>query len=202
MIKQERTRIATDMHDDLGAGLARIRFLSESLRRKKPDDPSFLPEVIKISSFSDEMIEKMGEIVWAMNEKNDTMADLFAFTRAYSADYLQNHGIDYTVEIPPESGVLSLNGEARRTIFLAVKESLFNIVKHAQATHVNIRFQLNQSLDIEIRDNGRGIDLDNLRLHGNGLPNIKKRIQSIKGKVEFSNYNGTVIKISIPVGNS
>jgi ligand-binding sensor domain-containing protein len=200
VIKQERTRIATDMHDDLGAGLARIRFLSESLRRKKPDDPSFLPEIIKISSFSDEMIEKMGEIVWAMNEKNDTMADLFTFTRSYSADYLQNHGIGYTVEIPPEAGVLSLNGEARRTIFLAVKESLFNIIKHADATHVIIRFQLNQSLDIEIRDNGKGIDLENLRPHGNGLSNIKKRIQSIKGKVEFHNENGTVIKISIPVG--
>ena len=202
VIKQERTRIATDMHDDLGAGLARIRFLSESLRRKKPDDPSFLPEVSKISSFSDEMIEKMGEIVWAMNEKNDTMADLFAFTRSYSADYLQNHGIDYTVEIPPNAGVLSLNGEARRTIFLAVKESLFNIIKHAHATHVIIRFQLNQSLDIEIRDNGKGIDLENLRPHGNGLSNIKKRIQSIKGKVEFQNENGTVIKISIPIAKT
>ncbi len=116
----------------------------------------------------------MGEIVWAMNEKNDTMADLFTFTRSYSADYLPNHGIGYTVEIPPEAGVLSLNGEARRTIFLAVKESLFNIIKHADATHVIIRFQLNQSLDIEIRDNGKGIDLENLRPHGNGLSNIKK----------------------------
>jgi ligand-binding sensor domain-containing protein len=199
VIKHERTRIATDMHDDLGAGLARIRFLSESIRRKKPDDPSFLPEIMKISSFSDEMIEKMGEIVWAMNEKNDTMADLFAFTRSYSADYLQNHDIDYNVEIPPETGVLSLNGEARRTIFLAVKESLFNVVKHAQATHVNIRFQMNESLDIEIRDNGKGIDLENLRPHGNGLANIKKRIQSINGSVEFLNENGTVIKFSIPV---
>jgi ligand-binding sensor domain-containing protein len=202
MIKHERTRIATDMHDDLGAGLARIRFLSESLRRRKPDDPFFLPEIMKISTFSDEMIGKMGEIVWAMNEKNDTMADLYAFTRSYSADYLQNHGITYLVEIPPETGVLSLNGEARRAIFLAVKESLFNIVKHAQATHVNIRFQMNHSLDIEIHDNGRGIDWENLRPHGNGLANIKKRIQSIKGTVEFLNKNGTVIKISVPIGNA
>jgi signal transduction histidine kinase/ligand-binding sensor domain-containing protein len=198
-IKQERTRIATDMHDDLGAGLARIRFLSESIRRKNPDDPSFLPEITKISSYSDEMIEKMGEIVWAMNEKNDTMADLFAFTRSYSADYLQNHGIDYKIELPPETGMLLLNGEARRTIFLAVKESLFNIVKHAHATRVNIRFQMNDGLDIEIRDNGQGIDLEKLRPHGNGLLNIRNRIQSIKGRVEILNENGTVIKFSIPV---
>ncbi len=124
-IKHERTRIATDMHDDLGAGLARIRFLSESIRRKKPEDPSYLPEIIKISSFSDEMIEKMGEIVWAMNEKNDTMADLFAFTRSYAADYLHNHGISYDVELPHDSNSLSLSGESRRTIFSGSKRKSF-----------------------------------------------------------------------------
>lgn len=198
-IKHERTRIATDMHDDLGAGLARIRFISESIKRKNPHDLSFLPEITKISSFSDEMIEKMGEIVWAMNEKNDTLADLFSFTRSYSADYLQNHGIDYLVEVPQETDKLSLNGEARRTIFLAVKECLFNIVKHANATHVNIRFQMKEELEIEVRDNGKGIDWGKLRPHGNGLANIRKRIESIKGRVEFLNESGTVIRFIIPI---
>jgi signal transduction histidine kinase len=202
-VKQERTRIATDMHDDLGAGLARIRFLSESIKRKKHVDSSlFLPEINKISSFSDEMIEKMGEIVWALNEKNDSIADLIAFTRSYSVDYLQNHGIDYEIEVPIESSVLVLSGETRRTIFLAVKESLFNIVKHANATEVIIRFKISDTLQIEIHDNGRGIDWERIKPFGNGIDNIRRRIESINGRVEFITENGTLVKLNMPIGNN
>src|SRR5258706_14259882 len=92
-IEKERTRIATDMHDDLGAGLSRIKFLSQSILNKRGSDEVITAELEKITSFSDEMSEKMGEIIWALNEKNDTLADLIAYTRSYTAEYLENHGI-------------------------------------------------------------------------------------------------------------
>jgi ligand-binding sensor domain-containing protein/signal transduction histidine kinase len=203
VIKRERTRIATDMHDDLGAGLARIRFLSESIKRKKHVDSAlFLPEISKISSFSDEMIEKMGEIVWALNEKNDSIADLIAFTRSYSVDYLQNHGIDYKVEVSTGSPLFFLSGETRRSIFLAVKEILFNIVKHANATEVIIRFSVSDQFQIDILDNGKGIDWEKIKPFRNGLDNIRKRIESINGRVEFINENGTHVKLIIPIDYS
>jgi signal transduction histidine kinase len=78
-IEKERTRIATDMHDDLGAGLSRIKFLSQSILNKKIKDEVIKTELEKITSFSDEMSEKMGEIVWALNEKNYTLSELVAY---------------------------------------------------------------------------------------------------------------------------
>ncbi|HET6723983.1 MAG TPA: two-component regulator propeller domain-containing protein, partial [Chitinophagaceae bacterium] len=83
-IEKERTRIATDMHDDLGAGLSQIKFLSEAIGMKRQKHLSIEEEVSSIRSFSDEMIDKMGEIVWALNEKNDTLNDLLSYTRSYA----------------------------------------------------------------------------------------------------------------------
>jgi len=198
-IRHERSRIAIDMHDDLGAGLARIRFLSESIKRKKNTDQTIMPEIGKISSYSNEMIEKMGEIVWALNEKNDTLEDLIAFTRSYSVEYLQHHGLDYEIELPGDMPHYVLKGEVRRAIFLAVKESLYNILKHAAATKVEMRFHVNGGIGIDIHDNGKGIDWQNIRPHANGLANIKSRIHSIRGIVEFVNDHGTLVKILVPV---
>lgn len=198
-IEKERTRIATDMHDDLGAGLSRIKFLSEAIRIKKGDDLAIQPEIGKISSYSHEMIEKMGEIVWALNEKNDTLADLLAFARSYAVDYLQNHGIDCKVEAPEEFPQFYINGETRRNVFLSVKECLFNIVKHADASEVKIKFTVDHELKISISDNGKGIDWEKIRPYSNGLPNIQKRMEALKGKVEYINKNGTTVMMKIPV---
>ncbi|MFI5154173.1 MAG: histidine kinase, partial [Chitinophagales bacterium] len=198
-VEKERTRIATDMHDDLGSGLSRIHFLSEIIRRKKKDDVAILPELSKISSFSHEMIDKMGEIVWALNEKNDTIADLMAFTRSYAADYLENHEIDCNIEAPAELPQLYIKGETRRNIFLSVKECLFNIVKHAKATAVNIHFQIDKELRISIHDNGTGIDWEKIRPNGNGLINIRKRMKELDGTAVFTNNHGTEVTMSIPL---
>ncbi len=96
-IEKERTRIATDMHDDLGAGLSRIKFLSETIGIKKQQQQSFDDDIGKIREYSHEMIDKMGEIVWALNEKNDTLSDLLSYTRSYAVEYLSQNGIACTV---------------------------------------------------------------------------------------------------------
>ncbi|MCP2821170.1 histidine kinase dimerization/phosphoacceptor domain-containing protein, partial [Salmonella enterica subsp. enterica serovar Typhimurium] len=72
-VEKERTRIATDMHDDLGAGLSRIKFLSETIGIKKQQQQSIDEDIIRIREYSHDMIDKMGEIVWALNEKNDSL---------------------------------------------------------------------------------------------------------------------------------
>jgi len=198
-IEKERTRIATDMHDDLGAGLSRIKFLTETIRLKQGDDLAIQPEIGKISSYSHEMIEKMGEIVWALNEKNDTLADLLAFTRSYAVDYLGNHGIECRVEAPEEFPQFYINGETRRNVFLSVKECLFNIVKHAGSLSVVMRFIIDKELQIWMTDNGKGIDWGKIRPYSNGISNIQKRMEALKGKAEFINENGTTVVLRIPV---
>jgi signal transduction histidine kinase len=198
-IEKERTRIATDMHDDLGAGLSRIKFLSQSILNKKMKDEGIKTELEKITSFSDEMSEKMGEIVWALNEKNDTLADLIAYTRSYAVEYLANHDIQCEANTPLNLPGTFITGEMRRNIFLSVKECLHNIVKHAGATRVWFSVQLNGRMQIIIHDNGKGIDWNNRRAFSNGIENINKRMKEISGEVNFENEQGTKVSLTIPL---
>src|SRR6185503_4982730 len=95
-------------------------------------------DISSIREYSHEMIGKMGEIVWALNEKNDSLNDLLSYTRSYSVEYLSQNGIECSVHIPEYIPEHSVSGEFRRNIYLSVKEALHNIVKHAQAKHVSI----------------------------------------------------------------
>jgi len=198
MIEKERTRIATDMHDDLGAGLSRIKFLSESIQFKNENDESITNDVVKIAGYSDEMVEKMGEIVWALNEKNDTLGDLIAFTRSYAVDYLSNHDIECNFLAPDELPLSFVTGEFRRNIFLSVKESLHNVVKHARAGTVTIHITIGKNLEVVIHDDGVGIDHGNIRPFSNGLSNIQKRMEEVGGNVEFENNKGTKVTLKVP----
>ncbi|HVT85770.1 MAG TPA: triple tyrosine motif-containing protein [Chitinophagaceae bacterium] len=198
-IEQERTRIATDMHDDLGAGLSRIKFLSQSILNKKGDDKMIATELGKITSYSDEMSEKMGEIIWALNEKNDTLADLIAYTRSYTMEYLANHNIECEADTPLQLPANFITGEMRRNIFLSVKECLHNIVKHAQASKVFFSVQLNGIMQIIIHDNGKGIDWNNQRAFSNGIDNLNKRMNEINGSVSFSYDQGTRVLLKVPL---
>lgn len=184
-IEKERTRIATDMHDDLGAGLSRIKFLSQVLYNKNTNDESIKTGLEKITVYSDEMTEKMGEIVWALNEKNDTLADLIAYSRSYAIEYLANHDIQCEANTPLGLPGTFIAGEIRRNIFLAVKECLHNIVKHAGASRVNFSVELGEVIQITIHDNGKGIDWNNQRAFSNGIQNIHQRMKEIKGKQHF-----------------
>jgi signal transduction histidine kinase len=197
-IEKERTRIATDMHDDLGAGLSRIKFLSQSIHNKKLEDETIKTELEKITRYSDEMTEKMGEIVWALNEKNDTLADLVAYTRSYAVEYLATHNIQCDANTPLRLPGTFITGEMRRNIFLSVKECLHNIVKHAGATHVSFSVKLEGMIQIIIHDNGKGIDKNKQRAFSNGLQNIQQRMKKINGEVEFSNEQGTKVVLTIP----
>jgi signal transduction histidine kinase len=197
-VEQERTRISTDMHDDFGASLSRIKFLSEKLQLYNPDNPAEKTDLEKISQYSDEMAEKMNEIVWALNQRYDSLGDLVSFCRSYASEYLQ----DKNIKLRFTAGEVSekkIQGEIRRNIFLVIKETLHNIVKHAQATEVAISFNHTQQLEVMIHDNGRGIDMENIRPFANGLENMKKRIADINGHIQIENKEGTRIRIEVPI---
>ena len=200
-IEKERTRIATDMHDDLGAGLSQIKFLSEAIGMKRQKHLPIEEEVSSIRSFSDEMIDKMGEIVWALNEKNDTLSDLLSYTRSYAVEYLAQNGIRCHVEEPDNISQDYVSSEFRRNIYLTVKESLHNIVKHAQATEVFIKIEITNWLTIQIRDNGIGINNSPKNSWGNGLVSMNNRIKELKGTFEIENREGTLITIKVPLNH-
>ncbi|HZI54190.1 MAG TPA: histidine kinase, partial [Chitinophagaceae bacterium] len=201
-IEKERTRIATDMHDDLGAGLSRIKFLSETIGIKKQKQEPIEDEISSIRNYSHEMIDKMGEIVWALNEKNDSLNDLLAYTRSYAVEYLTQNGIRCTVETADEFPSIFVTGEFRRNIFLAVKEALHNIVKHAGAEHVFISFDVKRELQITIKDDGCGFQINNTKPYSNGLINMRKRMKELDGSFEIINMNGIHISLSAPLTGS
>lgn len=198
-IEKERTRIATDMHDDLGAGLSRIKFLSETIGIKKQQQQTIDDEITSIRNYSHEMIDKMGEIVWALNEKNDTLNDLLSYCRAYSVEYLSQNGINCTVDAPEQASSAFVSGEFRRNVYLAIKEALHNIVKHSQATQAEMKFSINEMLKVSIHDNGKGFDKTNTRPFSNGLSNMQNRIKEIGGEFIIENKNGTTVKFTVPL---
>ena len=198
-IEKERTRIATDMHDDLGAGLSRIKFLSETIGIKKQQQQPIEEDISKIREYSHEMIDKMGEIVWALNEKNDSLSDLLSYTRVYAVEYLSQNGIGCTVNAPEQFSSAFVSGEFRRNIYLTVKEALHNVVKHSRASAVTIEINTGRELVVCIKDNGTGFDKNQVRPFSNGLANMKKRIHEIGGEFSFLNENGTVVKFTVPL---
>ena len=195
-IEKERTRIATDMHDDFGASLSRIKFLSEKIQLEKSNDTKMGDDLGKISRYSDEMAEKMNEIVWALNRKYDTLGDLVAFTRSYASEYLSDSHI--ALHFRDEVTEQPLNGEIRRNLFLVLKECLHNTVKHAEATEVWISFKTAGELELTYSDNGKGIDWNHLRPFANGLENMKKRIADIGGTLVFGHDKGMSLSVTIP----
>ncbi len=198
-VERERTRIATDMHDDLGAGLSRIKFLSETIGIKKQKQEPIEDEITSIRNYSHEMIDKMGEIVWALNEKNDSLVDLLSYTRAFAVEYLSQNGIHVDVKTSEKIPDLFVNGEFRRNIYLTVKEALHNIVKHSQANRVTVCVETTNSLFISIHDNGSGFDEKNVRPFSNGISNMKKRIKSLNGHFEIKNTGGSTIILAVPL---
>lgn len=197
-LTQERNRIAGEMHDDLGGGLTSIRMLSERVQRKI-DNPEVRISVDKISAYSQDLVLKMSEIIWAMNSNFDTLDNLISYIRNYAVKYLDENNIRCSVQRPDDLPDITLSGERRRNLYLAVKESLHNIVKHAQADRVNLEFTLNSQLVVQIHDNGIGIDPQKLNQFGNGLNNMRKRMESVGGSMLIDQQNGTRILFKIPV---
>jgi len=198
-VEKERTRIATDMHDDFGASLSRIKFLSEKIQLEKDNPEKTHQDLGKISAFSDEMAEKMGEIVWALNQRYDFSGDMISFCRSYASEYLGDKNIKLRFE-SSDAAEIKINGEIRRNIFLVIKESLHNIVKHSKASEVLIRINIDKELQVLIHDNGKGFDAAMIRPFADGIENMKKRIEEIGGRFSLDGTQGTRIEIQVNPG--
>lgn len=186
--QEERNRISTDMHDDLGAGMTSIRLYSELAKNKLTDTP--IPEIEKISSAANELLTKMNAIIWSMSNSNDSLSNMIAYIRSYALEYFEDTGVNCKIDIAENLPNIQVIGEIRRNVFLVVKEALNNILKHSKATEVSITLvRVDDSLTLYIQDNGAGIDMEKLRQFGNGLKNMKKRMADIGGDFTIENLS-------------
>lgn len=196
-IAGERSRIASDMHDDLGAGISTIKYLSQSAPFISPDVQK--ENNLKIAAQADDLVDKMNDIIWAMNEKNDSLDNLLYYTKAWVAGFAEQHQVAASIVIPAAIPSLILRGEKRQHIFLCIKEAVHNIIKHSGTDRLWLDISLNQRLlRISIRDNGSGFD-PSRTISGNGLSNMQKRMKAVSGQFELASENGTTIQFTVPV---
>ena len=199
-LEKERVRISQDMHDEVGSSLSEISILSELLKRDMSKSEEAEIHLRDISDRSAEVIENIGQIIWAINPRNDPLDNLVAHLRLYTADYIRKAGIKYSFKIPDNIPAYHLSAEVRRNVFLVVKEALHNIVKHSCATEVQVRVDfLQNQMIISVKDNGEGFSINQKPGSGNGLINMQKRIENIGGtfKIESEPGQGTGITITV-----
>lgn len=198
--EQERLRIAKDIHDDLGSGLSKINFLSEIIFEKAEHLPDIRNSSESVKETAKKMIENMRDLIWALNSDNTTIANLVARMREYTTDYLEDFSIELKYSFPDKLPQTAITKESHRELFMVVKETLNNIAKHSKATAVFFKIEITAlNLKLSIKDNGIGFDDTNKK--GNGLRNMKSRLEAIGGTFDIISEKdlGTEISVTVPL---
>ena len=202
-IERDRARIAKDIHDDIGAGLTQITLLAELVRRE-PEQTSANLE--RITHSARKLTKAMDEIVWAVDPQHDTFEGLMDYISAYAEDFLRVAGIRCRMDLPVSLPVMRVDAELRYNLFLALKEALNNVVKHAKATEVWLRLKVEtNSFTLSVEDNGSGLTTvsttptsDRLA-SGSGLANLKKRLDAIGGDCTVQSRTGQGTHVTMTV---
>jgi ligand-binding sensor domain-containing protein/signal transduction histidine kinase len=205
-LEKERARIARDIHDQVGASLTQLSLLGELVESDKHHPEEVEGHARQIEQTALETTRALDEIVWTVNPSNDTLDGLITYVCKYAQDYLAVAGVRYRLEVPPQLPGTPVSPELRHNVFLASKESITNVVRHARATAVVVRLQLEAGrFTLEIQDNGRGLaGLDPKAAQTrNGLRNMRKRMEDIGGSFSISPApeGGTLVRLIAPLGN-
>ncbi len=198
MLERERARISQDMHDDVGASLTRISILSDLAKNRTDMQGETMQWLSQISDTSRSVMEEMSQIIWALNPKNDTLEGLVAYIRRFANEYIEPTSVSCAFDFPSSLPVMALTVETRRNIYLVVREALHNVIKHSEATRVDIRLSIvDGRMSISVRDDGKGFDPEKLEFPGNGLVNMKKRMKDIRGEVLIRSEIGSGTEVEL-----
>jgi len=196
-LEEERSRIASEMHDDLGGGLTSIKYLGQKMLRDMTNEPDKI-QASKIVNHAQDLVSNMSEIIWAMNSGFDTIENFIGYSRRYAHEFCEEHNITLDFKVKNSRLNLNMRGEKRRHLFLIIKEALHNVVKHSEANNIQISIDISDQLELSIKDNGNGFT-ESQSIQGNGLANMKKRAKILDGVFHKSSLNGTEIRVSIPI---
>jgi signal transduction histidine kinase len=210
-LERIRTRIATDLHDDIGSSLSQIAILSEVVRQKVGENGAAAPLNL-IAETSREMVDSMSDIVWAINPDKDHLSDLVQRMRRFASDVLEAQDIAYRFHLDEKHRDPTLGADTRREVYLIFKEAINNLVKYAKATEVEMWVVIeNNSLVVKVKDDGKGFDLSQAGIAvggnkydgfgGNGLINMRRRTENLGGQFTIDSRidAGTVVVIEIPI---
>ncbi|HEV8630839.1 MAG TPA: two-component regulator propeller domain-containing protein [Thermoanaerobaculia bacterium] len=208
-LEQVRTRIASDLHDDLGASLSHIALLSDVAALGLGNSPERAHGILhEIGGSARELAEGLSDLVWSIDPRRDDLASLLARLRRFGSDLLESAGVTLAFEMPAAPEAIHLDADRRRQLYLMLKEALHNVARHAQARQVRVAVQRQRStLLVEVSDDGKGIDpraVDARREAGGGqgLAGMRRRAAALGGalRVESRPGGGTRLELRLPLG--
>jgi ligand-binding sensor domain-containing protein/signal transduction histidine kinase len=191
-LERERSRIARDLHDDLGSRLTLIAMMA---------DPSAGTAGGRIADAALDAARAMDELVWTVNARNDTVEGFAYYLAQFAEEQIVAAGIRCRMMLPEALPDRPLSAEVRRHLYLACKEAVNNAVKHAGAGEIRVSLSvLDHRLQVEIADDGRGLPADVDRT-GNGLRNYRERMAAVGGTatVESAPAAGTTVTFETPL---
>jgi len=202
-----RTRIATDLHDDIGSSLSQIAILSEVSRQRLGKKQDGVGESLaQIANTSRDLVDSMSDIVWAINPRRDRLGDLAQRMREFAGDVFTAREIEFSFHAPAGGLEVRLDAEVRRQLYLIFKEAVNNAARHSRCAQAEIELSVAQGrLLLHVRDNGRGFDPNGdaaTYRNGAGLASMRERARALGGEFEIiSRANlGTAVKLNLPLG--
>jgi ligand-binding sensor domain-containing protein/signal transduction histidine kinase len=207
-LERMRTAIATDLHDDLGASLSQIAILSEVARvggngQGRPGEP-----LERVATLARELVDSIGDIVWSIRSDPDGMDSLIRRMREFALDLLANQGVHFELQTPHTGANVNLSLEARRQLFLMFKECIHNVARHSGCTAVKAELKIvDREIALTVVDNGSGlnpVDKPPGWTGGNGIPGMRRRAESLGGRMQFvlKPGEGCTVAIHFPVRRS
>jgi signal transduction histidine kinase len=201
-LERERTRIAQDLHDDLGSLLTRISLVSGLLRADKDNPEQVEAHASKLAQSADQIVRSLEEIVWAVRPGSDTLQSLVEYITHFAQESFDRDTARCRLDLPDDLPEQHLPPEMRHNIFLVVKEALTNALKHAGAKEVQVRAKATPTtLEIAVEDDGRGFDMPAGSAPGkhNGLGNMRRRADAMGGKLEVDSVRGkgTTVRLTV-----
>jgi signal transduction histidine kinase/ligand-binding sensor domain-containing protein len=204
-LERVRTRIAADLHDDVGASLSRIALLGDVAKRQIDDRPSDVaPMLTAMADDARELVDTMSDIVWSVDPRRDDLHSVVVRLRVFASELFDGRGIAWTLDAPADDAHVGLTPDQRRHVFLITKEALANLVRHSGATEARLRVaRLEDRLRIVIEDNGRGFEAAHAETRGGrGLSNMHERTAALGGRLSIEpadDGRGTRVTLDVPL---
>ena len=200
-LERERTRIARDLHDAVGANLTRIGRLAEMAERRKGDAQAFEPILHNITDATGDVVQAMDEIVWTVDPANDSLENMANYLVHYTEEFMRNTEITYQLDVPVMLPDVTLSAEVRHNLFMAVKEAISNAVKHAHAKKVCVKLSAaNGLLKLSVSDDGIGFGLEDKDPTSNGIDNMRRRMEGLGGEIEIRSKPEAGTEVVLRVG--
>lgn len=200
-LERVRTRIATDLHDEIGSNLSLIAMIGEAARRRATGDSQMAGWLSTIAGTSRETVDAMSDIVWAVNPGKDRLIDLIQRMRRVAEDALSPRDMTLDFSAPGPEEDIKLDADTRREVFMIFKEGLNNIVRHSDCTKVRVEFRVDSGrLSLKLCDNGKGFQ-PGVAIEGNGQANMRRRAEKLRGKLEIISDpgSGTTLRLKLPI---